>query len=206
MKLLSVAITFLVASFATVAQTNQKYIEVAGTADYRKQVAHFEAVFTINATPRYSYNDEQPPTMEALQKRFLLKATEMGLEKNQIQLITDEKRAELKMLKSENTQSYVVETTNENEVLGIISLQDMGAWIYKFREKVTYKPFANKEKIIALALKDARENANVVAKAMNVRVGEILSITDHYYEDQLEAAYYSKTVRKYRIAVRFEIK
>lgn len=206
MKYIQLAIILLFTIFTATAQTNQRYIEVGGTTNYQRQIERFEAVFTINATRPYSYNKEQSPTLKELKKRFFQKTAEMGLEKNKIQLVNEEERKHLKTLENENTISYIIKTTDEREIPDIILLKDLGAWIYKLREKVIYKPFINKEEIIARSLKDARKNADVVAKAINATTGEILSITDYYYEDKLESTYYSETAHKYRIAVRFAIK
>lgn len=202
MKQIPLIAILLFTAFISRAQTNDRYIEAAGQTTYHKEIQHYEA--TIRISNSRTYDEEAQSVLEDRKVLFFKKVEDLGLNKNQIRMADTDGNDTWKATKQ--GVDYVIETTDDEEIEKILSLGKIDSWSYKLREKVVYKPTANKSKIIDRALKDAKKNAEVIADVIGKKIAEVLVISDYNYEDTLDSAYYTKEERTYRIVARFAIK
>ncbi len=118
MKHILLITTLFAAIVTSVAQTNDRYIEVAGKTIYQREVEHYEAIMELSGRP--IYGGEKELSLEERKAYFFKKAKEFGLDKRQIR-IADKKENDTRNLSGERIR-YVVKTTDEQEIKSILLL------------------------------------------------------------------------------------
>src|SRR5690606_5652877 len=202
MKYASMVIALFFLSFVSVAQENDSYIEVAGQYTYEPEVDSYQADFEVSMGNNGATGEGQ--TVEGLKDRFLQRATELGIEESRISIA--EKDPYDTRINAGDRLKLVIKTDSKDEFLKALSLDGHEGWTYKIGQKVSYKPLDNKQEVIAQAMKNAREQAEIVATAISKKLGEVLVVADYNsLGESSDSTYEPMGERKYRIMVRFTI-
>jgi len=189
---------------AVIAQNPQSYVEVQGRTTYQKAVDKYQAALEISASAASAYPyEEDEPALDIVEAHVFEKLKTLGFNKNQFVKSDKDYLGQ----SSAAVNYYVFETTSKEEYTKFITMKKIRG-TYITEKRVFYKAQENREKLIAEALENARQNATITAKAMGKTLGGILSVTDYNVPPSAgESTYYSLSENTtYRLGVRFAVK
>lgn len=191
-------LTVVLLPFVSVAQQTERFVEVRGDALYEQEVDKYQAKISVTADEYYAYEEDKVTLMD-LEKTFFDVMAKNGFTRNQFKEIDEPQ------LPANNKQAmYVFETSSEEDFAKFYQLKNTKG-TYKQEGKILYKPLLHREKIIAEALTNAQERAEMLANAIGKKLGKIISISDAYYHDYADSYYPKVGKNTYRLLVRFEV-
>ncbi len=189
MKKLILAATILVSALGSHAQEQQTHaIQVGGAAKIDREVESYLIDFTIAAEYGES---ESKKSFEDLKKNFFTKAKEAGLDERQFK---EDKMAYLALQLFREGSLYTFTARSRDELLKAAALAN-GTVINITASRVKFKPVARDEKSFETAFLNSKEKAAVIAKAINKKLGPVLTVTDLTpLEVSVEESFYFKPI------------
>lgn len=180
-------------------------IEVQGTAEYQREVERYQAEITVSPLIYYSYDQQDKPSLDELTEQFFERMKGIGFDRSRFK--PAEKPKYYSSAQEEESIILQFDTSSEAELSKLVNIKRLNG-IYVSGGQTYYKPLTNPEKIIAAALKDARENAAAIAKVLGKDVGDVVLVTDQsrLYAGQPDAFYAGEETGKYYLLVKFATK
>jgi len=200
MKKLVLYIAFIAISISTFAQQNESYIDVTGNVEYDKTVEKYIVKTIISQDLDYDNNCE---SIEELKSNYFKKLGNANfdtkkLKQDQLAYMTFGYKKEGTLL--------ILETKSKDEFMNFLTVNSTGMQIYN--RDVVYK-LSSKEvtNLAKEAIDNARLKAENIARSVNKKLGDILTIIDHNQHKTKETLYYDSLNDKgvYVTQVRFEL-
>lgn len=177
MKQFALAILLCISTFGMAQSTTDKrVISVYGVAEKTTQTTIYRTDVTLTLENSY-YGDSPYNSLDELLAKYYEKVAELNIDKSKFTV------DELSYVSSGYRKDGTVlrfETNNKAEILkltGIRMAQVMPAYI----QIKTETPDADMKKLMALALENAREKAEMLAAISGEEIGEICSIVSSDY-------------------------
>lgn len=189
MKKLILAATILVSALGSHAQEQQTHaIQVGGAAKIDREVESYLIDFTIAVEYGES---ESKKSFDELKKNFFTKAKEAGLDERQFK---EDRMAYLALQLFREGSLYTFTARSRDELLKAAALAN-GTIINITASRVKFKPVARDEKSFETAFLNSKDKAAVIAKAINKKLGPVLTVTDLTpLEVSVEESFYFKPI------------
>jgi predicted small secreted protein len=189
MKKLILAATILVLALGSRAQEQQTHaIQVNGMAKIDREVEAYLIDFSLAV--EYGESDSKK-TFEDLKTKFFTKAKEAGLNESQFE---EDKMAFQALQLFREGSLYTFKARSREELLKAVRLAN-GTVINITGSRIKFKPLAKDEKHFETAFLNGKDKAAVIAKAINKKLGPVLTVTDLTpLEVSLEESFYFKPV------------
>ncbi|MBS0030878.1 hypothetical protein ACTJJ0_28090 [Chitinophaga sp. 22321] len=172
MKKIILAAIILMAALGSHAQEQQTHaIQVSGIAKIHREVEAYLADFSI--TVEYG-ESESKKSFEDLKKGFFDKAKEAGLDESQFK---EDKVGYQALQLFREGSLYTFKARSLDELLKAAKLAN-GSVIVITNARVTFKPVEKGEKQFETAFLNSRDKAAIIAKAINKKLGPVLTVTD----------------------------
>jgi hypothetical protein len=172
MKKLILAVTILVSALGSHAQEQPvNSIKVGGAAKINREIEAYLVDFTIAVEYGES---ESKKSFEDIKKNFFAKAKEAGLDENQFK---EDKMGYLALQLFREGSLYTFKTRSRDELLKAARLAN-GSVINITASRIKFKPVARDEKSFETAFLNGKEKAAVIAKAIQKKLGPVLTVTD----------------------------
>ncbi len=187
MKKIILAAIILVSALGSYAQEQQNHaIQVYGVAKINREVE----AYLMDLSIAVDYGEsESKKSFEELKKGFFAKAKEAGL--NESQFKEDKLGYQGLQLFREGTL-YTFETRSRDDLLKAARLAN-GSVISITATRVKFKPVVKDEKQFEAAFLNSKEKAAIIAKAINKKLGSVLTVTDlTSQESRVEESYFFK--------------
>lgn len=187
MKKIILAAIILVSALGSYAQEQQNHaIQVYGVAKISREVETYLIDFCIAVEYGES---ESKKSFEELKKGFFAKAKEAGLNESQFK---EDKMSYLGLQLFREGSLYTFTTSSRDDLLKAVRLAN-GSVINVTGTRVKFKPVAKDEKQFETAFLNGKEKATIIAKAINKKLGPVLTVTDlTSQESRMEENYYFK--------------
>lgn len=189
MKKIILAAIILVSALGSHAQEQQPHaIQVYGVTKIEREVEIYQIDFAIAVEYGES---ESKKSFEDLKKSFFAKAKEAGLNESQFK---EDKMGYQALQLFREGGLYTFQTRSRDELLKAARLAN-GTVITITGTRVKFKPVVKDEKQFEAAFLNSREKAAMIAKAINKKLGAVLTVTDlTSQESRVEESYYFKPV------------
>lgn len=174
MKKLILAAIILVSALGSHAQEQQTHaIQVGGVAKIDREVEAYLIDFAIAVEYGES---ESKKSFEELKKNFFTKAKEAGLDESQFK---EDKMGYQALQLFREGSLYTFRAGSRDELLKAARLAN-GTVINITGTRVKFKRVARDEKRFEAAFLDSKEKATIIAKAINKKLGSVLTVTGSY--------------------------
>jgi uncharacterized protein YggE len=172
MKKIILAATLLVAALGSHAQEQQpNTIQVGGVAKIEREVDTYLVDFTIAV----EYGEaESKKSFEDLKKGFFAKVKDAGVDESKFK---EDKMAFQALQLFREGSLYTFQTSSREELVKVARLAN-GNVINVTNTRVKFKPVVRDEKKFAAAFLDAKDKAGIIAKAVNKKLGAVLTVAD----------------------------
>lgn len=189
MKKLILAVAILVSALGSHAQEQQtRSIQVGGAAKINREVEAYLIDFTVAAEYGES---ESKKSFEDLKKNFFTKVKEAGLDESQFK---EDRMGYLALQLFREGNLYTFKARSRDELLKAAALAN-GTVINITATRVKFKPVAKDEKSFETAFLNSKDKAAVIAKAINKKLGPVLTVTDlSPLEVSVEESFYFKPI------------
>ncbi len=191
---------FTLLTFSSFCQTQKNIINVTGTYSYNPKPTY---VAKMNASMSNVYYQEQDMDIEKIKSNYYNKLKSAGVDISKI------KENHLSYaLKGYQKDGVVLEftTSDINELQKFLTIYATGITKQEITNTVnlSYEEMAKNSK---LAYDDAKKKAELIAKKLGKKLGEIVTYNDHNEREVLDYSYDERylTKRNYSISVSFEI-
>lgn len=172
MKKVILAAVILFAAFNSYSQVKETSIEVRGVAKIEREVESYQVDFSI--AEEYGGMESSKPFAD-LKKDFFAKAKAAGFEESRFK---EDKMGFLALQYYREGSLFSFVTQNKEELFKVNKLAN-GTVVTIISSKVKLKPLKENDKLIEVAFRDSKEKAENIAKAINKKLGALLTITDY---------------------------
>lgn len=189
MKKILLAAIILVSALGSHAQEQQpRAIQVYGVAKIEREVESY--IIDLSVTSEYG-ESESKKSFDELKKAFFAKAKEAGLDENRFK---EDKMGYQALQLFREGSLYTFTTSSRDELLKAAKLAN-GIVVTVAGGRVKFKPVVKDEKQFEAAFLNGRDKAAMIAKAINKKLGPVLTVTDlTSQESRLEEGYYFKPI------------
>ncbi|MBW8682842.1 SIMPL domain-containing protein [Chitinophaga rhizophila] len=191
MKKLILAGIILMSALGSQAQEQQDHsIQVTGTSSVTREVESYQIDFSIAVD--YAYGEtESRKSFEDLKKSFFAKVKEAGLDESKFKEDKMGYQA-LRMYREGNL--YTFSTLSRDELLKASQLAN-GTVVNITGTRAKFKPIVKTDKQFETAFRNSQEKAAMIAKAINKKLGAVVSVTDLTpQEAPMEENFYFKPI------------
>lgn len=187
MKKLILAAIILMSAWKGHAQEQQNHaIQVGGIAKVNREVEAYLIDFAI--APEYG-DGEGKKSFEDVKKDFFAKVKDAGLDASKFK---EDKLAYQALQLFREGNLYTFQTSSRDDLLKAARLAN-GNIINITATRVKFKPVVKDEKGFETAFLNSKEKAAMIAKAINKKLGPVLTITDlTQQETTVVESYYFK--------------
>ncbi len=192
----------LLAASNSYSQEKETSIEVRGVAKLDREVESYYIDFAI--AEEYGETEGRKP-FEDLKKAFFAKAKAAGLEESRFK---EDKMAYQALQYYREGTLYTFETRTKEELLKATRLANGGGVVTIAGSRLKFKPVKDDEKLYDAAFSVCKEKAASLAKALNKKLGAVLTVTDYTSPELVsEENFYYKpaTDQYYYLSVKFAI-
>ncbi len=187
MKKIILAAILLVSALGSYAQEQENHaIQVYGVTKIAREVEAYMIDFTVAVEYGES---ESKKSFEELKKGFFAKAKEVGLDESRFK---EDKMGYVALQLFREGSLYTFTTSSRDELLKAAKLAN-GIVVTIAGARVKFKPVVKDEKQFETAFLNGKEKAAIIAKAINKKLGPVLTVTDlTSQESRVEESYYFK--------------
>ncbi|GEP95897.1 SIMPL domain-containing protein [Chitinophaga cymbidii] len=202
MKKILLAAIISLAALNSHAQSKETTVEVRGIAKIEREIASYLIDFAIAV----DYGEtEGRKSFEELKKAFFAKAKAAGFEESRFK---EDKMSYQSLQFYREGSLFTIETHTREELVKAAKLANGGGVISITGSRVKFKPSQEPEKLFDAAFRDSKEKAAGIAKAMNKKLGAVLTVTDYSQPDTgAEDNFYFKPIpdQYYYLSVKFAV-
>lgn len=201
MKKILLAAMTLFAALNSYSQGKETSIEVRGSAKIDREIESYLIDFAI-AEGGYG-EGEGRKSFEDLKKTFFSKAKAAGFEESRFK---EDKMGYQALQYYREGSLYTFETRTKEELLNAVKLANGGGVVTIVSTRLKFKPVKDNEKLYDAAFSDSKEKGASIAKAINKKLGAVLTVTDlTAVESGSEETFYYKPVtdQYYYLSVKF---
>ncbi|WP_346317715.1 SIMPL domain-containing protein [Chitinophaga sp. YIM B06452] len=203
MKKILLAAVVSLAALNSFAQAKDATIEVRGVAKIEREIESFQVDFAISE----DYGEiEGRKSFEDLKNAFFAKAKAAGLEESRFK---EDKMAFQALHLYREGSLYTLEARSEEELLKAAKLANNGAGVISITAtRSKFKPLKDERKYVEAAFRDGKEKAAGIAKAIDKKLGAVLSVIDYTpLDESAEDNFYYKRVvdQHYYLSIKFAL-
>ncbi|MHA7944263.1 SIMPL domain-containing protein [Formosa sp. 3Alg 14/1] len=195
----------LLITVPSMAQNSKNTITVIGETEKHVTDDSYTILIALQQVMVYEGQGEVEATsLDVVRENYIKKTEEAGIDFNKFKKNT---HYEFAMSYSQNreTACYYLKTSDEAEVRKIVKLKSAGMSVVNV--DVETKDLTSQE-LVALSTKaiaNAKDKAEAMAKQLNKKVGEIVSINDTNSSEQYVQSYGTLPTQIHSVTVSFEL-
>lgn len=201
MKKILLAAIISLAALNSHAQSKETTIEVRGVAKIDREIASYLIDFAIAV----DYGEtEGRKSFEDLKNAFFAKAKAAGLEESRFK---EDKMGYQALQFYREGSLFTFEARSQEELLKAAKLANGGGGVISITgTRLKFSQPDDDEKLFDTAFRNGKEKAAGIAKAMNKKLGAVLTVTDYtQFDDGAESNFYFKPLldQYYYLSIKF---
>lgn len=195
----SLVVVLTVGGISTIWAQESNIINVVGRAEVKRTVSAYKAKMVLNMDQVY-YSNPECVDLQSLQDKYFTILREKGIDPSGF---TENKLAYTSYGYQKAGTVYEYETTSLKEI-EILTVNKMNG----IQVTVQYKTIISqdeKEELMAKALEDARNNAELLCKVADKRILGVKSLTETSLNTEVWNSYYNDYIEYVNMYVTYEI-